>query len=591
MGNVRPLPISRTDSAREESERRATAKGVVESFEGAHILLAVSGSANSSLLAKQLQSRYEVVTAHKGGSDVAEFDLVIIDVGNFKRWYDFISDAKAREEPTFLPVILLISRNELKNNLRAYWDIVDEFIVMPIDKVEFEERVSMLVRARHLAKTQQEQLTYLATHDRVTGLPNKQQFQQRLAELVLDASIMGRGVQVIVIQMGVDKIMNSMGHRGLDRAVAICTARLRALSEAGQYLARLATDTWGILMPMGQTQDELFEYCERLTMVSRDALDIEGEKVHIELSVGVGLYPDDANDGGRVLDCAINALGMASSGWPQFYSQSVQHEAIRFIRTEARLREALDSDQFELWYQPQISLSDHQVIGAEALIRWRMPNGLLAPPGDFLWVAESTGLITYLDRWVLRRACDDMLSWTESSLPSHRVAVNITADDLEQDDFVEFVCAELSKRGLPSSVLELELTESTLFDVSKVNLDKLNRLRDYGIDIALDDFGTGYSSLGYLHTLPINVLKIDQSFVRNILEEETDAAITKTILLLAKNFNLKTVAEGIETREQANFLSELGVDIAQGYFYGKPMREPVFRQWLSDWYSKQESDL
>lgn len=119
----------------------------------------------------------------------------------------------------------------------------------------------------------------------------------------------------------------------------------------------------------------------------------------------------------------------------------------------------------------------------------------------------------------------------------------------------------------------------------------MNRLRDYGIDIALDDFGTGYSSLGYLHTLPINVLKIDQSFVRNILEEETDAAITKTILLLAKNFNLKTVAEGIETREQANFLSELGVDIAQGYFYGKPMREPVFRQWLSDWYSKQESDL
>lgn len=583
MTNVRMLhPDARKDGYQELIEEPEN--------EGAHsrprILLALSSSGNRSLISEQLRAFYTVIEPGSDQVAAPDFDLAIIDTANFKRWHTVIQDAKVREEPTFLPVILVLSRHELKKNIRVYWDYIDEFVVTPMDKLEFSERISMLLRARHLAKTQRAQLAYLATHDRITGLPNNQRFKERVSEVVLDASILNQTVQVMVVQISVNRIMNSLGHRGLDQAAAICTSRLRALASDNHYCARLTTETWGILQPVGQSKEELFEFCQRLAMIADDPLDIDNERVHIGITMGVGLYPDDASDSIRVLDCAINALGTATNSQPQFYCQSVQHHALRFIRTETLLRKALEAEQFELWYQPQIRLSDNQVVGVEALVRWRLPNGSLAPPQDFLTVAQTTGLIVPLDRWVLKRACKDMKHWQQLQININRVAVNITAEDVQQEDFVSFVTDQLSYYELSPSMLELELTESTILKAGQSNINKLNELRVHGLEIAIDDFGTGYSSLAYLHTLPISILKIDQCFVRNILEVEADVAITKTILWLAKNFKLNTVAEGIETRDVADFLKDLGVDTAQGYFYSKPMPEPEFRKWLGDWNSE-----
>lgn len=562
--------------------------GFFDEIRGCRILLAVSGPGNRSLLRDQLCDDFELVEP-QGSADQLAFDLAIVDTENYRQWREILLDEKLRSEPTFLPVILILSRDELKNRLRSFAELVDEFIITPVDRLEFSERVAMLLRARHLAKSQRDQLAYLATHDRVTGLPNQQRFIERLSENILDASVLDQTVHVIVIKLNVNRIMNSLGHKGLDTAASICTTRLASIVGRGVDVARLTTETWGIVCPPGEPPDKVFALCQKLHKIVEQPLNIDGELIHIDIAVGVGLYPDDAQDAMRVLDAAINAVGTASKNRPQFYSKAVQHEALRFIRTETRLRQALIEDQFELWYQPQINLSTHTVTGVEALIRWRLPNGRLAPPADFLNVAESTGLLVSMDRWVLQQACKDMASWRKQWLGIERVAVNVTSYDVQEPDFVEFVRRQLEQFELPPPTLELELTESALFRADTKNLEKLNDLRSFGLDIAIDDFGTGYSSLGYLHTLPITILKIDQSFVRDILAVETDAAITKTIIWLAKNFGLRTIAEGVETPEQAEYLQSIGADTVQGFHYAKPMPEHELKPWLERWHEATRS--
>lgn len=225
-------------------------------------------------------------------------------------------------------------------------------------------------------------------------------------------------------------------------------------------------------------------------------------------------------------------------------------------------------------------MSDRSFIGAEALVRWRLPGGELVPPNDFIAIAESTGLVAQIDRWMLARACALMQSWRRKSGEHHRISVNISAQHLQLPDFVSVVRTSLEAHDLPPSVLELELTETALVELSTENLDKLNTLRTLGVNIALDDFGTGYCSLSYLHRLPITTLKIDKSFIDNITHDRTNAAITQTIVWLARNCGLEVVAEGVETEEQAEHLAALDVEIGQGYLFGRPMTERGFLRWL-----------
>lgn len=549
---------------------------------GGRILLLLPPGSNRDLLYRHLSERYEVIQSE--GTTIAQeaFDLAIVDAASFRRWYAQLTDAKAREEPTFLPVILVLSRKELRRRLRAFWDAVDEFAVTPIDRNELSERVAMLLRARRMAVAQRSRLAYLVNHDRSTGLPNKNQFMERLSHAVRDASLLQWKVVVAVIHIPLSHILKSLGHQGLERAAIACSTRLRTLLGDDVSLARLTTEQWGVVHHSKDVVNSVIDVCSRIRQLGEQPVAIDDELVRVSTRLGAAIYPDDAPSAAGLLDCAMSALSDARSPEPVFFSRDVQRHALRLIRTEARLHEALEEKQLELWYQPQVALGTGSVVGVEALVRWRLPNGELVPPGQFIPVAEAAGLIQQIDRWVLCEACAVMRQWRSGGIDVGRVAVNVSATDINAPDFATTVEAALRDNALPPSSLELELTETALFEISDLNMAKLYRLKRMGVSIAVDDFGTGYSSLRYLHRLPISTLKIDKSFVDSVDSNKTHEAIATTIVWLAKNFGMQTVAEGIETESQAEKLRSLMVATGQGYLYARPMPESELRRWLEN---------
>ncbi|QBQ55915.1 putative bifunctional diguanylate cyclase/phosphodiesterase [Nitrosococcus wardiae] len=546
------------------------------------VMLLVESSGNRALLTQDLCQFCDLVEPSAPSLNPQSFDMAIVDMGGLRRWKVQLLDAKQREEPVFLPVILIISPSELRYPFKKFWDVIDEFIISPINRQEFTERVSMLLRTRQLALTQRSHLAYLVNYDRLTGLPNQNLFIEHLTDSVRDASILNQQVHVTVVHIPLSRTMKSLGHRGLERVASNCSTRLVVLLREEVLVARLTTEEWGLIHRPGETLNRVLEICGRIQLLADDSIPVRGEHIHLAPRIGIGVYPDDSSDANGTLDCAMAALSEAKGAIPVFYSRQIQHEALRFIRTESRLHEALNKEQFELWFQPQISFKSGIPVGVEALVRWRLPSGEYVPPNEFLTVAASTGQIQRIDRWVLEKACATMDAWRHDNLRLERVSVNVTVEDIDAPDFVEFVQKILHQYQLPPPSLELELTETALFETNTKNLKKLNLLRSDGISIAVDDFGKGYSSLNYLHKLPITTLKIDKEFVENVMNSSTSAAIVETIVWLAKKFKLETVAEGIETKDQAEFLRSLGVTTAQGFFYGRPMPESKLRKWIKD---------
>ncbi|MCO6440632.1 MAG: GGDEF domain-containing protein [Nitrococcus mobilis] len=541
------------------------------------LLLARSGG-NREQLVTHLQRRYEVIEPDEAALSLAPFDLAVVETTSFWQWRQHLMEAKRREEPVFLPVMLVLSQRDVRHKLKAFWDVVDEFVVAPVNRSEFAERAAMLLRTRRLALTQRAHLAYLVNHDRATDLPNKHLFMDRLINAVRDAAVLDTKLYMMVIHIPLARILKSLGHHGLERAAIACSVRLKAVLAEELSLARLTTEEWGLIPRPGTPLDVVIELCRRIQKLAEEPLMVLGEHIHVSPRIGIGIYPDDASNAANTLDCAIAALSQTKAEQPVFYSRTVQHQALRHIRTEARLHQALDEAQFELWYQPQVRLSDRQQVGVEALIRWRLPGGALVSPKDFMAVAESTGLIRDIDRWVLDRACAAMHRWRNEHDAPKRISVNVSTEDIKAADFAEVVVRILDQYQLPPPTLELELTETTLFEISADNLAKLNTLREYGVSVAIDDFGTGYSSLSYLHRLPITTLKIDKAFVDDVTHNLTNQAITRTIVWLAKNFNLEVVAEGIETVAQARYLKSLEVHTGQGFLYGHPAPEALFRR-------------
>lgn len=540
----------------------------------ARLALLVDESTRSSM-AKHLQRDYEIVVPRGARLAPDSFDLAIVDLDGFKLWRTQLADEKARQSPTLLPVVLTLSPQELSHRFDSCWSTIDEFFVWPMDPREFRERLNVFVRSRKLA----------IEHDMkkdAGGLEvsDKSLFLETLADSIRDASVLGREVHTAVVRISMSRIRQSLGHHGLERAAARCSARLVGLLEPDIHIARLTTEEWGLVWKAGEEQTSVVGTCERIQQIANEPIEVNGEHVHLSPRIGIGVYPNDGADANNVLNSAMAALYDARSTTPTFYSSNIQHKALRFIRTQARLHEALEKQQFELWYQPQLNLSTGRLSGVEALIRWRLPDGNLVPPVEFIPVAESTGQIAAIDRWVLEHTCAAMQGWRRRKINVPRASVNITVADVESPDFVEFVQDSLVRYGLTPDDLELEITETAMLEASPVNLEKLHRLRDHGIKIAVDDFGTGYSSLGYLHKLPVTTLKIDKAFVDNVISSHSDSRIAETIVWLARKFNLDTVAEGIETEDQAEFLRGLQVTTAQGYLYGRPMPEQQMLEWI-----------
>jgi diguanylate cyclase (GGDEF)-like protein len=424
-------------------------------------------------------------------------------------------------------------------------------------------------------RSSEAKLRQAAHFDALTGLPNRILLNERLQKAIDAAIDTDAMMAVVFIDLDRFKIVNdSMGHDAGDELLRVLSRRLARRVRASDTVARLGGDEFVVLLPEIRQAQDAQTVCEQMLAALTPPVSIRNHDIHCTASMGVAVFPRDGRDVATLLrhaDAAMYRAKQAGRNTIRFHEPD-QNAASGVLRLEAELHTALAQEQFELHFQPQVDLlNGRRVVGFEALVRWRHPERGLVSPLDFIPLAEETGLIVPLGQWVLRRACEQGRAWAERFDPDLRIAVNVSARQFVGSDIVHTVSHELERSGLPPRNLELELTESMLMHNIGQTVKLLDDLKRLGIAVAIDDFGTGYSSLAYLRRFPIDVLKIDASFVRDIGHDTDDDAICACILAMAGALRIEAVAEGVETEDQLAFLREQGCRIGQGYLFGKPM--------------------
>jgi len=427
-------------------------------------------------------------------------------------------------------------------------------------------------------KAAHHQLDFLANHDALTLLPNRSLFndrvQQALAAARQDAS------QVAVLLFNVDRlsrINDSLGHGAGDAVLREIARRASEVAGPTDTVARLSGDEFVLLLTSFDDTDDVIYCAQRLIDAVSQPLLVGEHDVVVTGSVGISLYPRDGDAPGDLLkaaDAALTLVKDAGRNGFRFFKGEMNAEALRWLALETRLRRAIERDELALHYQPQVSRIDGRLVGMEALLRWRSEEIGNVSPADFIPLAEDTGLIHAIGEWVIRQACFQNKAWQNAGLDPVRVAVNVSASQFKAGTVAQVVRAALHDSGLAACWLEVELTESVMMGDSSASEAQMAELRGLGVSLSLDDFGTGYSSLGYLSRFPLDKLKIDQTFVRNITTEQRSAAIAQATIALAQGLSLAVVAEGVETVGQRDFLGTLGCDVMQGYLYGRPV--PAF---------------
>ena len=439
-----------------------------------------------------------------------------------------------------------------------------------------------------------ERATFFAYHDTLTDLPNRYLFNDRLQQAI---SLVEREKKMLAILFldldNFKQINDTIGHRAGDQLLRSVADRLMkcirttdsvthaSREEAESMVARLGGDEFTVLLnKIGNIEEPAIVAGRILKMLSESFI-IGAHEVFVTASMGITVYPLDGTDIDTLLinaDVAMYQAKKQGRNCYQYYSESMNKFAFERFTVENKLRKALEHNEFMLFYQPQINIQTGKLIGAEALIRWLQPDLVLTRPGEFIPLAEQTGLIIAMGEWILRTACEQNRTWQKSGLKPMIMTVNVSSIQFRQDNFIETVSRVLSDTGLDPGYLQLELTESTIMQHSETTIKKLLALQALGVQTSIDDFGTGYSSLKYLKHFPLDTLKIDTSFVRDLVTSTTDQSIVKAIITLAHNFNLKVVAEGVETREQLTYLREHGCEAVQGYLICPPVNSVVMAQ-------------
>jgi diguanylate cyclase (GGDEF)-like protein/PAS domain S-box-containing protein len=434
-------------------------------------------------------------------------------------------------------------------------------------------------------KQSEAMLQHLAHHDPLTDLPNRSLLRIRLDHALDRARRDGSRCAVLFLDLKHLKVVtDTLGQKAADELLLMTGDRLRDCLGAADTLARVGGDEFvAILDALPQMEDAAAIAQIMIDAVSVPSLLAGGHEVCIGASVGISLFPDDGGTADHLIQHAGTAATQAK-GDPRdvyhFYTRTLTEKANRRLKMEAGLRKGLDRGEFILHYQPLVTLAGGRVEGAEALVRWQPSGKDLVPPGQFIPLAEETGLIIPLGEWVLREACAQMKSWLDLGLPLEKMAVNLSPRQFALPDLHDRIRGILDDSGLPPRFLELELTESTIMAGGEAAENQLAALKRHGIRLAIDDFGTGYSSLANLRRFPLDKLKIDQSFVRDITHDPAAREITSTIIAMGKNLKLSVLAEGVETHEQLAFLTEHGCDACQGYLYSRPLAAEGFRSWV-----------
>jgi diguanylate cyclase (GGDEF)-like protein len=577
-------------------------------------------SDNRTILTRRFQRRgFDVVEAECGLTaieliDKESFDLVLLDV--MMPGMDGIETLKrirSRNSASALPVIMVTAKSESTNIVDALELGANDYVTKPVDfavalarvntqisrkravervalaneelcKVNedlerrVEERTSRLIDANQRLKVEiadreesQARSQYLAYHDSLTGLGNRLLFKEQLEEALKDVSVASHPLAVLFLDLdGFKAVNDTLGHSIGDLLLKSVATKLRDILPRTDRIARLGGDEFAILQISAAQPGSSIALAKKIIEVVGQPNSIDGHDVTVGASVGIAIArPGDMNTDNFLKSADLAMYSAKSDGRGTYRMFDPEMDAIVQARRllERDMRTALAQDGFRLFYQPLVNLQTKKVTAFEALMRWQHPERGMVPPSDFIPVAEEMGLIVQLGEWALRQACAEATEWPDGIC----VSVNLSPLQFSKGNLVSSVMSALASAGLPASRLELEITESVLLEKSERNITILNQLRDLGVRISMDDFGTGYSSIGYLRSFPFDKIKIDQSFVRDLLVDEGSLAIVRAIAGLGVSFGMITTAEGVETEEQMRCLNLEGCIEVQGYLYSRPV--------------------
>jgi diguanylate cyclase (GGDEF)-like protein/PAS domain S-box-containing protein len=500
--------------------------------------------------------------------------------GNMASWFESVHpDDRARVQEQLLATI---------SSDASQWS--DEFRVMQgTEKIAHvfarghvvraedgaARRVTLVLQDITERKEQEERIRFLADHDELTELPNRSLFRQALNKALQRAERSGKMLSVLFFDLDRFKNINdSLGHDAGDEVLRAVAERLTGCVRKVDLVARFGGDEFAVLTEGLTAEDQASTVARKILETLSKPLILAGRQYRPAASIGISTYPTDGRDAQSLLKNADIAMYRAKEegrGTFQFYSEQLNTHSVQRLEFESNLSNALNNREFVLYYQPKVDLATGQVAGLEALIRWVSPQLGFVPPGDFISIAEETGLIVPMGRWVAQTACVQNRAWQKGGLPPLRIAINISARQISDKGLVGFLSETLKATGLGVESLELEITESAVMSNQDHAEKVLNELKALGFHLTMDDFGTGYSSLAYLKRFPFDSVKIDQSFVRGIPESKDDEAIVEAIIAMAHSLQLKVVAEGVETKEQYEFMRSRGCEMIQGYYFSKPI--------------------
>lgn len=448
---------------------------------------------------------------------------------------------------------------------------------------ELKNYIGVFSDISHIKRSAAE-LERLAHYDPLTNLANRQLLDAQLRHALDRAQRYQELLVVMALDLdGFKNVNDTLGHPAGDRLLQIIAQRLKDVLRAEDIIARMGGDEFVVVLESVESVDDVSHVAEKILAACAEPLDLEGQVARVTCSIGIALFPNDGQDAIALIKAADTSMYVSKRGGRntyRFYAAEMTSSVRKRHEVEQGLRNAIDRNELELWYQPQIALKSKRVVGVEALVRWRHPERGLVPPGDFLPVASDTGLIVPLGEWVLRTACRQAKTWHEAGLGLEHVAVNVDGQQIVRTDFVETVENVLAETGLSPHHLELEITEGFLLENAERGMGTVMRFSDMGVDVAIDDFGTGYSSLAYLKYLHADCMKIDKSFVDDLPNDSISAAIIQAITGLGHGLGFTIVAEGVETHEQLVYLRNVNCDLVQGYYFAKPMPPAEFEAWL-----------
>ncbi len=499
-----------------------------------------------------------------------QFDVVLLDL-SLPDSHGLNSITKLKAEAPKIPIVVLTGLDdETQAALALEKGARDYLVKMRVDSTLLIRSIRYAIE-RHQSE---DRLQYLTHYDALTDLPNRQFFHHSLNDLIQHANLSQNLMAVLILDLDRFKVINdTLGHETGDQLLQSVANRLTRVIQKNDVTARIGGDEFTVILNGLNNLEEVSAIAQRILATLSKPIVIQGRELFVTTSMGISLYPTDGKDTETLIkkaDIAMyRAKGLGRNNF-QFYNYAMDTTSLEKLALENSLRKAIRQNQISIHYQPVLDLSQRRIVGMEALVRWQHPQYGLINPNRFIPLAEEIGLISSLGEWVLLNACKQNKQWQNAGFAPIQISVNFSARQFEHINLVNIIKNALNESELDPNYLVLEITESTLVRDIDFTVAILKELKRIGVHISIDDFGTGYSALSYLKKLPIDTIKIDESFIRDITTDPDDAAITTAIIAMAKSLNLEIIAEGVESIQQLEFLRSIGCHLIQGYISGKP---------------------